>query len=458
MSRRYAEYVGVILLTVATVLPRQSSAIDQPISGRRLLMVETATGGRLVFLSKDTIVAPTAGGADDPTVTGAMLVISSGASTETATFDLPATNWSVNTTGTIFRYRNAQAPAGASPVDMVLIKSGKRLKVTAKAAGLTLDEPSQGAIGINLTSGTRRYLARFGGQIVRDEPTRFLARDAPRPSTIEVQITTPAEGTSIAENAVQVRGTVSGPANTGVVVNGTLALVSNGEFVADGVSLTAGANVLTATATTRSGETATASVTVTSNGTPPALKLVATPSGGIATLAVTFGYERTSNVAIQSLQMDFDGDGTFDFSTTNPTVPLTHDYSVPGLFVARLRIMDTSNVMTEATLGVAVDDVVALDALLKGLWDGMNGALASGNLSGAQNFVTALAAERYSPVWSALLPNLPGIIGSYSPLRGVSITGRTAEYAVNRTLGGENYLFLVYFLRGSDGVWRIDAM
>jgi len=33
-----------------------------------------------------------------------------------------------------------------------------------------------------------------------------------------------------------------------------------------------------------------------------------------------------------------------------------------------------------------------------------------------------------------------------------------AEYAVNRTIDDERYLFLVYFLRGVDGVWRLDSM
>jgi hypothetical protein len=88
----------------------------------------------------------------------------------------------------------------------------------------------------------------------------------------------------------------------------------------------------------------------------------------------------------------------------------------------------------------------------------MNGSLVAGDITGARSFVTAAARERYAPVWSALLPHLPGIVASYSPLRGVSINATVAEYAVNRTLSGESYLFLVYFLRGPDGVWRIDGM
>lgn len=460
-AARLAKYVGAIVLAVASLLPPSAAATDQPISGRRLLILESTSGGRLVFLSKDAIVAPTPGGGDDPRVTGATLKLTSGSSAETTSFDLPAANWTASANGSVLRYRNPQAPGGPSPVDLVLIKSGKRLKVTAKTAGLTLDEPSQGSVGLELTSGSRRYLALFGGLVVRDEPTRFLARNAPAPPpapSLQVQITSPADGALIQESVVQVRGTVSGASGAGVVVNGTQALVQDGAFVVDGVPLTTGANVLTATAAVISGQTAMYSVNVTSNGAPPALVLVATPDRGIQPLSVTFTYERTSTVGIQTLEMDWDGDGTFDLSTTNPADPLAHDYQTPGLYLARLRLTDTANVATEATAAVAVDNVAALDALLRSLWDGMNGALAVGDPASAADFLTTDAQERYGPVWSVLLADLPAIVASYSPVRGVFISGSIAEYAVNRTLGGENYLFLVYFVRGPDGVWRIDAM
>jgi hypothetical protein len=57
-----------------------------------------------------------------------------------------------------------------------------------------------------------------------------------------------------------------------------------------------------------------------------------------------------------------------------------------------------------------------------------------------------------------LLADLPTIVASYSPLQRVSLSPDIGEYAVNRTIDGEDRIFLVYFLRGVDGVWRIDVM
>jgi hypothetical protein len=154
-------------------------AEDFPITGKKLTMVQTLSGAQLlVFISRDVIRAPLPGGPDDPTANGATLRVTS-ASSESAVFDLPAGNWTMNSSGTVFRYKNVQAPAGPSAVKVARIKNGSLIKVTAKGTGITLDEPSQGSIDLLLTSGTRRYCASFGGTILRDEPNRFMAKSAP---------------------------------------------------------------------------------------------------------------------------------------------------------------------------------------------------------------------------------------------------------------------------------------
>lgn len=32
------------------------------------------------------------------------------------------------------------------------------------------------------------------------------------------------------------------------------------------------------------------------------------------------------------------------------------------------------------------------------------------------------------------------------------------EYAINRTLDGQDWIFLIYFLKDETGAWRLDAM
>jgi len=63
-----------------------------------------------------------------------------------------------------------------------------------------------------------------------------------------------------------------------------------------------------------------------------------------------------------------------------------------------------------------------------------------------------------APIFQRLMPYWPSIIASYSPLRGTSLLPGFAEYNLNRTLGGQARLFLVYFIQDVDGVWRLESM
>jgi hypothetical protein len=98
------------------------------------------------------------------------------------------------------------------------------------------------------------------------------------------------------------------------------------------------------------------------------------------------------------------------------------------------------------------------DALFQSIWDGVNAALLAGDEAGALTFLTPGAQEKYRPVFDVLLPDMPQIIASYSPLRQVSVSSAIGEYAITRVIEGKNQLFLIYFLKGDDGVWRLDAM
>ena len=76
----------------------------------------------------------------------------------------------------------------------------------------------------------------------------------------------------------------------------------------------------------------------------------------------------------------------------------------------------------------------------------------------ASLFLEERAAARMAPIFQRLMPYWPSIIASYSPLRGTSLLPGFAEYNLNRTLGGQLRLFLVYFIQDVDGVWRLESM
>jgi len=168
-------------VTVAlVVLAAEAGAADQLLRGKKLMVKAGASRQSLsVVLLDDAIVAP--GSADAPTAQGATLRIVNPTSGETASFALPASNWTANAPNTVFTFRNTSAPLGVSEAKVARIAGGRRITLRARDTGITLDEPSQGSIGVVLESGSQRYCALFGDAVRRDEPGVFVAKDAPAP-------------------------------------------------------------------------------------------------------------------------------------------------------------------------------------------------------------------------------------------------------------------------------------
>lgn len=277
---------------------------------------------------------------------------------------------------------------------------------------------------------------------------------------VKVTITSPQQGSSLTTDHVLVTGTYKGPPNTGITVNGVVAETVGEQFYANQVPLTVGNNLLTATATTPSGATATHSVTVTSTGQPPAFQITAEPQSGIAPLKVSFNVTSTSNSTntIAKIEVDYDGNGTVDHTVTNPDALLEYTYTTPSVYQAKITVTDSQNTRYSQTLAIVVYDAAQMDQKFTTLWNGLNDALKAKDAAKALKYLNAQAQAKYGPVFTALLPHMPEIIASYSPPQRVSITSDIGEYAINRTVNGENRVFLIYFLRDADGVWRLDAM
>jgi hypothetical protein len=53
---------------------------------------------------------------------------------------------------------------------------------------------------------------------------------------------------------------------------------------------------------------------------------------------------------------------------------------------------------------------------------------------------------------------MPSIVASYSPLQRAALSPALGEYAINRTLGGVNRIFFIYFERDDHGVWHLSSM
>ena len=108
-------------------------------------------------------------------------------------------------------------------------------------------------------------------------------------SPITTSITLPLDGAAISRPDVMVKGTVTNTTGneTGVVINGVIALVYGNQFVANHVPLEEGANTISAVATDTDENPATASITINAITTGDYIRITADDESGVSPLETT---------------------------------------------------------------------------------------------------------------------------------------------------------------------------
>ena len=163
-GRLAAAAVGAICMTVAL----EARAADQGITGKKLLLRSTP---KFVVLSKDPDISLTG---SNP-IGGASSSITFSDGTTTTTMNLPASNWSTNSAGTLFKYKNTLAPDGPSVVKIAKIKSGL-LKVVAKGLPFPVPNgPRTISVVFRLDGVTNTYCMTFDGS---GDGSKFYVTDA----------------------------------------------------------------------------------------------------------------------------------------------------------------------------------------------------------------------------------------------------------------------------------------
>jgi hypothetical protein len=275
---------------------------------------------------------------------------------------------------------------------------------------------------------------------------------------VTVTLANPLPGASLTSTAIDVNGSFQGPPNTGITVNGVVAMIYGDQFYAN-LDLEPGVNTLTITATTPNGATVTKTITVTVTASAPdPVQVAVSPQSGVAPLPVQFTVTNNSSLGMTKVEADFDGNGTMDFTAADATAPIAYIYTNPGAYRASIRVTDSQGAVHRKVLFVVVNDPAQMDQFFTSLWNGMNNALKVGNVNGAARYLNESAKRKYQPVFESLKSQFPQIIASYSPLRRISITDNIGEYAIVRNVNNQNHVYLVYFLQDADGVWRVDAM
>ena len=314
---------------------------------------------------------------------------------------------------------------------------------------------SDGSFSIPVPGNTSDEFAITATDLAGNVTAPFYMHGSDVP--LRLAITAPAAGAGIPGDVTNVSGTVQGPGNTGITVNGVPAAVSGSQWIANHIPLAPGANTLTVIATTSGGLSATQTLNVSSVGSS-SLILNATPASvGIAPLAMTFEYQFLSQAAPQIIRIDYTGSGNF-VDVSDPAATLSYTYSAPGIYPVTLILIDANYVEYRAQLWVVVHAPEQMDALFQGIWGDMTAALVSGNKAAAMNKMDYTAQQNYGTAFDVLLPHMGEIVSSFSPLMRSSISASTSEYAVVRPSPVGGNLFFIYFIKDQNGVWRLDSM
>lgn len=276
-------------------------------------------------------------------------------------------------------------------------------------------------------------------------------------AAIGVVVASPSDGTTVQADSVIVQGTLdAGGQRAGVSINGEPATLIGNGFYAQ-VALHPGSNLLEIRVTSADGVLLTRTVTVTRQG-ERSFQARAWPAVGIAPHDVSFDVDELGVRAAATIRIDYQGDGTVDFSTTDPSAQPRFTYQVPGVYTARVTVTDAAGEQESHDVQVVVQDLATLDQDLRALVGTMLSDLRAGDLEAALHAFSPGVRSRYRALFELARTNLAGAVDGLGIVKDGSIAGPLAEYVMvqDRPTGPKAYF--VYLIRARDGLWRIQQM
>lgn len=340
--------------------------------------------------------------------------------------------------------------------------------VTTNADQVTL-EPGLGVMPLSGSTQVRpvqttlyRLIATgSGGQAVADTTITVTEPPVTQGITFDTYKGGPLDGAAINRPDITVGGkvVVANPTEIGVVVNGVIAQVDNGRFVANNVPLITGLNTLTAVATDAAGQTWSASAQIFYQPTNTSVHLKADVQTGLAPLMVTLsvGSNLTRAQGVASVALQCTGPAERTPVPSAETNSYTVLLDLPGLYTCRFNVVDTLGTAYEESVGILAYSTTALDSLLKAKWTAMSAVMQQGDIAGAMAYFSPRTREVYSRQMTAMSSVLGQIVADMKGLTLLKVEGDKAIYDLRVEKAGVPYSFQLEFILDEDGLWRIRA-
>ena len=270
------------------------------------------------------------------------------------------------------------------------------------------------------------------------------------------------DGSTLADDNATITGIVQAPLNSALIVNGkAAALDRNGRFFVDNVLLQPGTNTITLQLNTLDGTPVSRTVTIGSSGTAP-FQVTLDPQEGLAPLSATMTITNRGNVAFQRIEIDLNDDGTPEqtlMSLPNNQAVLSLSFQNPGTYTIRVTAFDASNnVIYMARRKIRAYGPAELGMKVVDVYASMVNRLAANNPTAAVRAFTGDAQTRYADIFNVLAGSLPSVAAQLGTLIDGVITAETAELTIVRDTSNGKQSFMIYLIRGGDGVWRIESM
>jgi len=174
---------GVFLVVAVSIAP--ALAVDAPIPGK-VAVIKTAKVAKVV--AKNRPIAPTlfplpvAGSGDDPTLVGGTIEFfdTNFGGAGAISVNLAAAGWTALGSPPGSRGYKFKGAVVGSPCTTILIKD-RTIKAICKGAAVALVPPFAGNAAVQISTGSLRYCAEFGGSTKSNTSGSLKRKDAPVP-------------------------------------------------------------------------------------------------------------------------------------------------------------------------------------------------------------------------------------------------------------------------------------
>ena len=286
---------------------------------------------------------------------------------------------------------------------------------------------------------------------------------------LTLQIISPQEGQRLSFPKIEVRGTVHNPwgLETGaiigtpatLVIGGKPAVVSEGLFLAHGVPLVRGENIITVTATDIEGNTASATVAVESSwDLLKPLNISAMDSTGVAPFDTLLSID--TNTFYSTPALSWTGPGEVEILPGNDPEHRKVRIHQEGFYQITVQATHRDGEVHEDSVSILVLNRTQLNGLLQTKWAAMREQLQRGEVEEALGYFVDSSKERYRVIFGSLGSKVASIVAGMQDIEMINCRDKSAEYRINRQhwIDGQpvTITYSVYFRVDRDGFWKID--